>query len=75
MFDARRTVTFHLKEDQFFPLGDNSPQSQDGRLWTFGHRYVERHYLTGKALFIYWPHAWNRPFPFYPNFRRMGFVR
>ena len=37
--------------------------------------------LIGKALFIYWPHSWNKipyvniPFPLFPNFARMGFVR
>lgn len=46
-------------EDQFLALGDNSPQSKDGRLWaeTFPHKefYVERELLIGKALVIYWP--------------------
>jgi len=42
---------------------------------------VPRDLLIGKALFIYWPHSWNRipyvniPFPFFPNFGRMGLVR
>ena len=30
---ARRTVTFGLGEDQFFPMGDNSPESKDARCW------------------------------------------
>ena len=70
----RRTIEYNLGPDQFFPLGDNSPASKDGRLWENGH-FVDRRYLTGKALFIYWPHSWDRPIPFFPNFRRMGFVR
>jgi signal peptidase I len=73
-FGWRGQEDFPLEEDQFFPLGDNSPQSKDGRLWT-PHRFVQRRYLTGKALFIYWPHSWDRPVPFFPNFQRMGFVR
>jgi signal peptidase I len=36
---------------------------------------VDRKLLTGKALLIYWPHAWNRPIPFLPNIQRMGFIR
>ena len=36
---------------------------------------VRRDLLTGKALLIYWPHAWRRPIPFLPNFRRMGLIR
>jgi signal peptidase I len=78
LFTARRTVEFAMEADQFFPMGDNSPASKDGRLWGNGRpgqHFVERRYLTGKALFIYWPHSWDRPIPFFPNFRRMGFVR
>lgn len=44
-------------KDQFFALGDNSPQSKDSRLWATPNTeyYVERELLIGKALFIYWP--------------------
>ncbi|HJN13097.1 MAG TPA: signal peptidase I [Pirellulaceae bacterium] len=82
LFASRRDVEFELDEDQFFPMGDNSPQSKDARLWsTTGNSltgyddpppYVERRYLIGKALLIYWPHAWR---PFWPNFSRMGTIR
>lgn len=69
-----------LGPDQFFMLGDNSPGSLDSRYW----KTVDRKLLTGKALYIYWPHSFDRvnlpggrsmPFPFFPNFSRMGFVR
>ncbi len=79
-FSYRRSVEFHLKADQFLVLGDNSAQSRDSRLWGREY-YVKRDLLIGKALFIYWPHSWNRtpylhiPFPFFPNFARMGLVR
>ena len=34
LFDARRSdLEFELGPDQFFPMGDNSPQSKDARLW------------------------------------------
>jgi signal peptidase I len=79
LFDSRKRgadVEFVLAEDQFFPLGDNSPQSKDGRLWDSGTRFVDRRYLIGKALFIYWPHSLKKyGFPFVPNIGRMGFVR
>jgi signal peptidase I len=84
VFAARRQVDFTLLEDQFFPLGDNSPQSRDARLWSQYRgvdgqpdppSYVQRDLLIGKALLIYWPHAWRRPVPFLPNFRRMGLIR
>jgi hypothetical protein len=81
----------HPGDDQFFPMGDNNPQSKDARLWTsgnepsahtgklveFGH-YVERDMLIGKAFLVYWPHGWNVDnirLPIVPNFRRMGRIR
>ncbi len=79
--DQRRFVQFDLQADQFLPMGDNSPQSFDGRFWSnryppYGdHHYVERDLLIGKALLIYWPHTWNRPIPFTPNFTKMGRIR
>jgi signal peptidase I len=80
LFDTRRgNVQFVLGPDDFFPMGDNSPQSQDARVWTARFPQtaplVKRDLLTGKALLIYWPHAWRRPIPFLPNFRRMGLIR
>jgi len=94
IFNGRRRVEFDLEkhptdssEDQFFTLGDNSPQSQDARIWNNKRHHVERKYLLGKALFIYWPHAtgplylpnpWDRfslTLPITPNFSRMKFVR
>ena len=87
LFDERQETKFSLEADQFFMLGDNSPASKDSRLWE-GGTFVHRELLIGKALFIYWPHAWPAKYyvpirvfgtevrvPFWPNFRRMGFVR
>ena len=99
-FDRRQEVSFSLGPDEFFPLGDNSPQSSDGRLWgpevsfdpqarksTFvgnppqAAHHVDRDMLIGKAVAIYWPHAWwyrlpliNKPIPVFPNFQRMGLI-
>lgn len=79
LFDARcEGMQFALGEDEFFPLGDNSPQSRDARLWAGtdpAKPHVKRKLLTGKALVIYWPHSWRRPIPFLPNFKRMGLIR
>jgi signal peptidase I len=75
------TIEFPLKADQFFALGDNSARSKDGRLWGPDNYWVPHELLIGEALFIYWPHSWNKipyvnvPFPFFPNFARMGVVR
>jgi signal peptidase I len=92
-FDHLKSVEFKLDKDQFLMLGDNSPQSKDSRLWetdSYGPRiaYVDRHLLKGKAVFVYWPHSWDRvpgtagwpffpngvPCPYFPNFARMRFV-
>jgi hypothetical protein len=79
LFDARWEAQFELGPDEFFPLGDNSPQSKDARLWADPYEKVnhavERKLLTGKALLIYWPHHWKAPVPFLPNFSRMGLIR
>jgi signal peptidase I len=72
--DDRVCRTFKLGADQFFMLGDNSPQSRDSREWDDEY-YVKRELLIGKAFFIYWPHSWDWPIPFWPNFRRMSFVK
>jgi signal peptidase I len=92
LFD-RRECTFELARDQFFVLGDNSPSSKDSRLWLEGEKteygevkkpggpYVERRLLTGKALFVYWPHSWGTipgtgiPLPFFPNVGDMRLVK
>lgn len=65
---------FTLKKDQFFVLGDNSPNSHDGRWWpapTVANRgweppeagVVPRYYMVGKALFVYWPSGFEFPWP------------
>ena len=54
---------------QFLMLGDNSAASKDSRLWEQDSEYpggppleyyVRRDLLLGKALFIYWPHSWDK---------------
>ena len=62
-------------EDEFFPMGDNSPSSKDARMWGGDEPFVRRKFLTGKAVLIYWPHSWRRPIPLWPNFKRMNFIR
>ncbi len=85
LFTSRREETFTLGADQFFPMGDNSPQSKDGRLWSHitpdglePPPYVRREMLIGKAVFVYWPHGW-RIFTDWvgiiPNYQRIGRIR
>lgn len=84
LFSWRRSVEFPLEADQFLMLGDNSPASKDSRLWATLENpeyYVRRELLIGQALFIYWPASLDRtpyvniPFPYFPYFEKMGFVR
>lgn len=93
-WEARQSVTFEMEEDQFFPMGDNSPESLDARCWAgtkaqhhlprgvnrdawrwSNDSYVPRELLVGKALVVFWPHSWNSPVPFTPNFKRMKLIR
>ena len=86
---ATKDNPFTLKEDQFFVLGDNSPNSEDGRLWNrpgrankglpnYREGTVPRDYLVGKALFVYWPSGFKPfaefPFGIVPNIGRMRFI-
>lgn len=44
IWEARRPVEFRLESDQFFPMGDNSPESRDARSWLPAMRGGHRHY-------------------------------
>ncbi len=77
LFDSRNRTEkdLHLLgEGQYFPMGDNSPASQDARLWG-DPPYVKRELLLGRALFLYFPHSLNRPVFGFPDFSRMKFIR
>ena len=69
-----KPYVYKLGEDQFLPMGDNSPSSLDGRIWD-GPKFVSRDMLIGRALFIYWPHSLNSPIKYFPNFKKMKFIR
>ncbi|MGE3777197.1 MAG: signal peptidase I [Pirellulaceae bacterium] len=87
LFKSRRSVIYALTPEQFFPLGDNSPQSKDARLWSYIDDHgrlvppaaVDRSLMIGKAVFVYWPHAWYLPalplWPLVPNYQRIGMIR
>ncbi|WP_437185574.1 signal peptidase I [Planctomicrobium sp. SH668] len=49
--------TLNTGNDEYLAFGDNSPQSNDSRMWDTGHEVVPGDYLVGKAFWIYWPHA------------------
>jgi signal peptidase I len=87
-----RIVHFHVPNDCYFMLGDNSPRSSDSRLWAAGRLhepqpFVPRDLLIGKAMYVFWPHAWvpdwgmrlqlgwlELNLPFLPNFKHMRFI-
>jgi Signal peptidase, peptidase S26 len=74
LFGYRGKSFFNLEDKQYFPMGDNSAQSSDARIWN-AERYVDEKFLLGKALLVFWPHPWYRPIPYLPNVRRMGLIR
>jgi len=49
--------TMEIGPDHFLAFGDNSPQSNDSRMWSLDESTVPRRYLVGKAFWIYWPHG------------------
>jgi len=86
---ATRENPFVLGQDEFFVLGDNSPNSEDGRRWNrtgvankglpqYRMGTVPRNYLVGKALFVYWPSGFKPfadfPFGIIPNIGRMRLI-
>ena len=78
---------FTLEADEYFVCGDNSPISQDARVWdsvgignngkVYREGTVPRDYLVGKAFFLYWSEAF-RPFenllPVITNVGQIGFI-
>jgi signal peptidase I len=85
---ASPDLPVHLKNDEFFVMGDNSAMSLDARLWDTGIDLpaenlkvepgrVPAQFMLGKAFFVYWPagYAANPMLPaFVPNFGAMRFI-
>ncbi len=77
-----------LEKDEFFMLGDNSPNSADSRWWpergrgnnkvSYREGIVPREYLVGKAVFVYWPSGFKPVERFrlgiIPNIGNMRFI-
>ncbi len=77
--------------DEFFVLGDNSPLSQDGRMWTaaaptlqlydvdnhpqYKPGTVPRYNMLGRAMFVYWPAGYSPPFLSLPVVPNVGKMR
>lgn len=84
---ARNPV--RLRDGEYFVLGDNSPASEDGRLWSYygdhlklrGEDYqigtVPADQMIGKAFFVYWPAGYRPAFVQWgiiPNVGRMRWI-
>ena len=87
-FSTRAQRDFTIQQEQLFVMGDNSPASQDCRLWASPNRdgskpggpYLDRRLLIGKAVCVFWPHSWGgipgaSKLPGFPNFGDMRLVR
>lgn len=80
------STTITLGAGQYFVCGDNSPASEDGRLWRDPDPWVAeqidetpgivpRKLMLGKAFFVYFPAlAGSSPIPM-PDFGRMRFIQ
>ena len=49
--DQQSLGPIHIPQDEFFVLGDHRTASNDSRVWGT----VERRFIYGKAVFVYWP--------------------
>lgn len=78
---------FTLGENEYFAMGDNSPDSADSRLWdaegignngiSYRIGVVPRDYLVGKAFFVYWPSGFrigNSRLGLIPNAGKMRLI-
>ena len=81
-FIDREQLTFNVMEDEFFPMGDNSPASADARWFKWknelGKNTFNRKLFIGEALLIYWPRGQGDPildWPLIPNFPRIGVIQ
>lgn len=62
IYRKARSARFELGDDEYLMLGDNSPRSQDSRVWPNARGADRRHAvprsaLVGRAFYIYWPHG------------------
>jgi signal peptidase I len=44
-------MSVQVPDDSFFCMGDNSPNSEDGRKWGF----VNQRHMVGRAFMVFWP--------------------
>ncbi len=77
-----------LRQNEYYVLGDNSPESLDSRLWwQAGAHLAGRDYrvgtvpadqMIGEAFFVYWPSGhrlFGKGLPIVPNVGHMRWIR
>ena len=62
-------MSYEIKQDYYFMMGDNRDNSEDSRYWGV----VPRDLIIGEAFFIYW--SWNPEIPITEFFRLLGSTR
>ncbi len=87
---ASRDNPMLLRQNEYFVLGDNSPQSYDSRLWwQMGEHLANRpepyrvgtvpaDQMIGQAFFVYWPNGYRifgYGLPIVPNVGEMRWIR
>jgi signal peptidase I len=51
IFDKTNSQTYYVPADDYWAMGDNSPNSKDSRYWGG----VPRQNLVGRGYFVFWP--------------------
>lgn len=69
MIEGKPVLSYTLKQDYFFMMGDNRDDSLDSRFWGF----VPREKIVGEALMIYW--SWDPSISFSDFFSLLSSVR
>lgn len=67
--EGMEVVSYTIKKDYYFMMGDNRDDSADSRFWGL----VPRDLIIGEALMIYW--SWNPEYSFAEFFKLLGSVR
>lgn len=63
------TIEFKVPQDHFFMMGDNRDNSQDSR-WLDKVGYIDKKFLIGKAMFIFYSNNGHSPFLFFWNWHK-----
>jgi signal peptidase I len=51
VYDAKNSQSYYVQPDNYWAMGDNSPNSKDSRYWGG----VPKQNLVGRGYFVFWP--------------------